>query len=530
MVERLIYRRMNLSTIKTPGVYINEITAFPNSVVPVATAVPAFIGYTPAHTYQGKSYLGTPMRISSWTDFLAYFGKKDPADPTGAKPLPDAEQSTSLYHLSPAKVPAQADITLGGQPMSLRPDPATVYYLYNSVKLFYQNGGGLCYIVSVGTCGGASGQGLPVGSSLVNPDVALADLKTGLAALANVGEVTMVLATDALLLSGADYAEYCQAALEHCGTTQSRVAILDIQNGAQPDPLLWENDIQAFRAGVGLNALSYGAAYYPFLKTTIVEADYRNLAAPAEMLRQYLAGAGSAPLAAVIARIDAPQGMSPTQIEQALQAASAEYRQLSNVLSGLLGVLPPSGAMAGLYTKADSERGVWTAPANMAPLGVTDVTLRLNASQHELLNDDAATGKSINALRFFAGLGVLVWGARTLDGNSMDWRYIQVRRTIIYIEQSIKLALQPYAFEPNVATTWMAIKSMLESFLTGLWQQGGLQGSAAKAAFNVSVGLGTTMTAQDILNGEMRVTVEVAVSHPAEFIVLTFVQKMGVGS
>ena len=119
-----------------------------------------------------------------------------------------------------------------------------------------------------------------------------------------------------------------------------------------------------------------------------------------------------------------------------------------------------------------------------------------------------------------------MWGARTLDGNSQDWRYISVRRTMTFLEQSVKAAARAYVFEPNDSNTWMAVKSMISSFLTSIWQEGGLQGASAEDAYQVEIGLGSTMTADDLLNGFMNVTVKVAVVRPAEFIIITFQQKM----
>jgi phage tail sheath protein FI len=135
-------------------------------------------------------------------------------------------------------------------------------------------------------------------------------------------------------------------------------------------------------------------------------------------------------------------------------------------------------------------------------------------------------GKSINAIRSFPGRGVLIWGARTLDGNSQDWRYINVRRTLIMLEQSIKMAAQAFVFEPNSAATWVTVKNTIGNYLTNKWKEGALVGAAPIEAFSVDVGLGTTMTADDILDGSMLVTVKVAVVRPAEFIVITFQQKM----
>lgn len=150
------------------------------------------------------------------------------------------------------------------------------------------------------------------------------------------------------------------------------------------------------------------------------------------------------------------------------------------------------------------------------------------AITHEEQEDLNVTpqGKSINGIRSFAGEGVLVWGARTLDGNSLDWRYINVRRTMIMLEASIRLAAKAFVFEPNTANTWATIKGMIANFLTGIWKRGGLAGTVPDDAFSVHVGLGETTTPEDIAGGILRVTVLVAISRPAEFIELTFQQQM----
>lgn len=181
--------------------------------------------------------------------------------------------------------------------------------------------------------------------------------------------------------------------------------------------------------------------------------------------------------------------------------------------------------MAGVFTSVDNSRGVWKAPANVSLNSVVAPTFNVNDSIQENLNVDAVSGKSINAIRTFTGLGVLVWGARTLDGNSQDWRYVNVRRTIIMIEQSIKLAARSYVFEPNDANTWVTVKSMIENFLFNLWKRGALAGTKPEDAYQVLIGLGSTMTANDILDGYMNVTVLLALVRPAEFIVLTFQQQ-----
>ena len=135
-------------------------------------------------------------------------------------------------------------------------------------------------------------------------------------------------------------------------------------------------------------------------------------------------------------------------------------------------------------------------------------------------------GKSICAIRAFTGRGNLVWGARTLDSNSNDWRYINVRRTLIFIEQSVKEAIKAYVFEPNDVNTWIQVKAMISNFLNNLWNQGALVGAKPTDAYGVRIGLGTTMTAEDINNGIMRISIVIALVRPAEFIVISLEQKM----
>jgi uncharacterized protein len=132
----------------------------------------------------------------------------------------------------------------------------------------------------------------------------------------------------------------------------------------------------------------------------------------------------------------------------------------------------------------------------------------------------------VNVIRPFPGLGTMIWGARTLDGNSQDWRYVSVKRTLIMIEQSIKLAARSYVFMANDENTWLSLQGAIESFLYSIWKQGGLAGVKPEQAYNVQVGIGTTMTAQDILDGYLDIAVLVAVTHPAEFIEISFKQQL----
>lgn len=489
---------------KTPGVYIVEENAFPNSVVAVETAIPAFIGYTEKAVHNGNSLHNQPIKVTSMADFINYFGgmPKVKFTLTEDKSVPPVERSVSLnsgYY-------------------SISPKPGTLFYLYNCVRLFYQNGGEICYVISVGDYSAA-------------PRVD--SLKKGIDILKHEQDPTMMVIPDGLLLDKeVYYSTLIPSMLAHCQNAQSRMAILDVYNGdttnvtdlSQPS-----NVILDFRNGIGTNSLNYGVAYYPWLRTTIIQNGDINFTNFGDDLSSHMESDITDNVNAQIAiyknASDDSKEATMIQVHNALLAMSKNYTNIIKAAMANLNILPPGPAMAGIYTYVDKTRGVWKAPANVSLSAVTAPTVNINDNQQETLNVDATGGKSINVIRSFTGLGVLVWGARTLDGNSQDWRYVNVRRTMIMIEQSVKLAAHGYVFEPNDANTWASVKSMINNFLSNLWKQGALAGSKPEDAFQVMVGLGSTMTADDILDGNMFITVLVAVSHPAEFIVITFKQK-----
>lgn len=523
---------MIASNIKTPGVYIDEKNAFANSVVPVATAVPAFIGYTPQAEYEGKSYVNKAQKVTSFAEFSAIYlipNSPPPADPA-------KQYNPNYYLVAQDSEPTTGEYMLLNKKFySILPDPGTIYYMYNSIRLFFQNGGGDCYIVSLGAPGAGTGKALETPETpLVNPNVKLNDLKKGLALLKNEEEPTMYICPEAPLLSKEDNATLMQTMLLQAEEMQTTVCIFDIIGGRSPDPIMYTKDIEAFRNSTGSKGLKYGVSYYPYVGTTITqsnEIDYTNMfGGDLKQLGDILnpPEAPNPDVAKVLADIEKPPGdpLTVDQYDNALLGTSKTYKLITQHIMSEVNLLPPSGGMAGIYATNDNQLGVWHAPANVSMIGVTSLPIYLSSKQQENLNVDAVSGKSINAIRFFNGQGILIWGARTLDGNSQDWRYISVRRTVTFLEQSVKLAARTYVFEPNNANTWAAIKGMIGSFLTGIWKEGGLQGSSPADAFQVDVGLGTTMTPEDLLNGFLNVTVKVAVVRPAEFIVITFQQQM----
>jgi phage tail sheath protein FI len=508
-----------MGQMKTPGVYIVEKSAFPNSVVEVATAVPAFIGYTEKADNKGKTLLNKPWRITSMSEFHNYYG-------FGPTPKFSIEEKL-------AESSDEADFNLSGTEYLLN-QTAGKNLLYNSMLLFFQNGGGPCYIVSVGS---------------YEDDIEADSLQKGIDLLVKEQEPTMVVIPETVLLDEQNSISVQQAALAHCGgKMKNRIAILDVWGGQRDRQDPTGDCIESFRSKLGINYLDYAAAYYPWVNTTIVqdkELSYDNIengdvlqsllrteigipeaiddATPAKIAQQAQAIADIAN--AWDDKTEDEVYALKNLLNKSLIAMSPLYGNMLTAIKEQLNLLPPAAAMAGVYTMVDNSRGVWKAPANVSLSAVVSPAVNITHDEQEDLNV-TTQGKSINAIRSFIGEGTLVWGARTLDGNSLDWRYINVRRTMIMMEESIKLATKAYVFEPNDANTWVTIKSMIRNFLTGIWKRGGLAGAVPDDAFSVHVGLGQTMTSEDILEGILRVTVLVAVSRPAEFIEITFQQQM----
>ncbi len=212
--------------------------------------------------------------------------------------------------------------------------------------------------------------------------------------------------------------------------------------------------------------------------------------------------------------------------EDSLLIAMPVYKDIVNGVSTSTSVIPPSGAVAGIYAMVDRTRGVWKAPANVSLANVISPTETYTKSELDNLNIDTNAGKSINAIRTFFGKGTLVYGARTLAGNDNEWRYIPVRRLFIMVEKSVKRATEQFVFEPNDANTWVKVQAMIENFLFLIWRQGALQGAKPEQAYYVAVGLGKTMNPIDILEGRMIIEIGMAAVRPAEFIILRFSHKM----
>jgi uncharacterized protein len=200
----------------------------------------------------------------------------------------------------------------------------------------------------------------------------------------------------------------------------------------------------------------------------------------------------------------------------------AAYYQpwLGVTLGGETRYLPPSGFMAGLYARVDNARGVWKAPANEAILNVTSLKTNFTTGEQDILNP-----RGVNLIRRFERGGIRAWGGRTLSSDP-EQKYINVRRTLIFIEASIDRGTQWVVFEPNTPETWARVTESLSSFLLTQWRAGALFGRSSEDAFFVRCDE-STMTADDIQNGRLICRIGVALVRPAEFVIFQIEQLTG---
>ncbi|MFZ4699403.1 MAG: phage tail sheath C-terminal domain-containing protein [Candidatus Methylumidiphilus sp.] len=227
-----------MATYKTPGVYVEEISLFPPSIAEVATAIPAFVGYTKSARRNGENLIGKPTRITSILEYRAYFCGDDINDPDYPPTITATIDKTKNF--------AVADIDVQR------------FYMHDSLRLFFDNGGGSCYIVSIG----------------IFPANGVAGVKkddfegaNGLQALAKYDEPTMIVMPDAVILDAGNLSSLQVSVLQQCAKLQDRVGIFDLPNIDNQKPTTRER-VDEFRSGpIGINNLKYGAVYAPWLIT-----------------------------------------------------------------------------------------------------------------------------------------------------------------------------------------------------------------------------------------------------------------------
>jgi phage tail sheath protein FI len=196
------------------------------------------------------------------------------------------------------------------------------------------------------------------------------------------------------------------------------------------------------------------------------------------------------------------------------------WLQITQPLTGQSMLIPPGGHVAGIYARSDDARGVHKDPANELIRGIDAVQLQITKDQQAVLNP-----RGVNVLRYFKGSGNLVWGGRTTSTDP-SWKYINVRRLFIFVEESIKRAMQWVVFEPNDEPLWAGLRRSVGDFLRRLWMDGMLQGAKKEEAYFVKCDR-TTMTQADLDNGRLIMVIGIAPVKPAEFVIFRIGQWDG---
>ncbi len=455
---------------KTPGVYVEEITKFPPSVAQVETAIPAFIGYTELVEHPTAGDLkNKPRRITSMLEYERFFG--------------------SAKHEQGIKVDVKPNPSTGVADIVVSVTTPSKYKMYYSLQFYFANGGGPCYVVSVG--------------DYSTDTIDFNELAAGLKVSDKVDEITLILFPDAQDMNVDNFYNIQKAALDSCVKLQDRFVIMDVHKAddIDPDPNKSIDTLRDKLSG-STDILKYGAAYYPNVETIL----------------DYVFNDDD-----VVVKVEG----SDKKLGDLKATKNALYFQVKAAILDKPLIMTPSAGIAGIYADVDSNRGVWKAPANVNMNYVIKPTIIISDDEQKGLNVDVNGGKSINVVRSFTGRGsAIVWGARTLAGNDNEWRYISVRRFCNMVEESVKKAAGQFVFEPNDANTWVRVRAMIENFLILQWRAGALQGAKPDHAFYVAVGLNQTMSAIDVLEGRMIVEIGMAVVRPAEFIILRFSQMM----
>jgi len=434
-----------------PGIYIEEDASPAISVSPGATAIPLFIGrFSPLESKNN----GVVTRVSSWLDFCQkYSAKLGISASVAITSTPDNTDTPTSY-----------TYTVGAPTVTEFLGPL-------ALQLYFQNGGGACYICSM---------------SDTSDEATLAEIVDQ---ADGIGEITLLVVPE----NDSAYRQAIYGALAgSLDQNKGYFLLADSDDGKAPE---------------GLSGSAHTAVYYPPLSVSspsVPTLDDNSV---------------------TISGYTDMDNKTATTLA-ALQTVNADLAtkvsaQLTSTVPQSLTVMP-SALLAGVYCKTDAQRGVWKAPANVVLNGVSDVSIRVSDDTQGEMNT-----AGINVIRYFSDRGVVVWGARTTTLTEDDnWRYIPVRRLFDAAERDIKKALRPMVFEPNNQLTWKRVQAAIDHYLYSLWQQGGLAGNKAGEAYFVRIGKDITMSTDDINQGKMIVQVGMAAVRPAEFIILQFTQDM----
>lgn len=525
----------------SPGVYVQEVDSGPRPIEGVGTATAAFVGFAP------EGPLGTAQKITSWTQFVETFGKLE----SSGRRDPYAEGS----------------------------------YMAHAVYGYFLNGGGRCYVIRVARQTGDGSNGASKGADRSRPALPLQSAK-GTASLTvahkdgpdesvlvevspPVGEApegaftlrfrqgTKSEAFENVTLAGGKRQQATDVA-ERVNKESKLVTIVEEQatgSLAERIPATGQFVLEA-RALPPAQKSATSVQPRDFIgdvaaRTGVegleIAEDVTMVCCP-DLMSLYQSGvfdreAVKAVQLGIIAHCEAMTDR--VAILDSLPDLSAQqahaWRQESNFNSkyatlyypwikvagadGATVDVPPSGHVAGIYARNDAERGVHKAPANEVVRGALGAATPITQREQAFLNPDG-----INCIRSFSGLGLRVWGARTLSGDSdKAWQYVNVRRLFNYVEKSIERGTQWVVFEPNNPDLWSRVKRDVDAFLTGLWREGMLFGRTPQEAFFVKCDEELNPpSARD--KGQLFIDVGLAPVKPAEFVVFRLSQWSGGGA
>ncbi len=464
------------TNVSYPGIYIEEDQSLAMSVPAGKTAVPVFVGVfrTPQGAWADPKKC---VRVNTWLEFKQNFGNSAvPAvtvTPPGKVVVKKGGKSTASD---------------GGAGQEDEDSDYAVKIDYKeylgslSVRHYFDNGGGACYILPLDKIGKDE-------KAFIVPTIE---------ACSEISLLCYCEITD----NKKDQSIYSELN-SLLNKKKGYFLLVDSYDGEPPSGLMSEQV----------------AVYYPSLQTTY-QRPYVD-----DALITITGYPGVNNLAELREKHDTVSQNLCEKIDEALKAR----------LEDAPVYLRASSAIAGVYCKTDRNRGVWKAPANMAFINVAGLVQVAIVGNKPTFTPVTVTeadqgklnGNGINAIRAFSDQGFVVWGARTLAAQDPEWRYIPVRRLFNSVERDIQQAMRTVMFEPNSPLTWEKVRSAIDNYLYSLWRLGALMGTKPEEAYFVKIGQNITMTESDIDAGTLIVKVGMAAARPAEFIILQFSQILG---
>ncbi len=502
-----------MPTYLSPGVYVEEVEAGTRPIEGVGTAVAAFIGFAESGP------VNEPILCTNWSQFTSVYG----------------------------------DFLEGA-------------YLHHAVYGFFQNGGGVCYIVRIGSDEGngvSAWAELMSGGEQASPALRISSIESGpvgnriTVEVADGGEgvaegnFKLVVREEGRVVEEFENLSTRrgkQNVVTVVNAQSTRIKLEEIAEGTLEKPAVGSVELAGGSNETQVNVRPNDYVGDSADRTGLggLEAlDAVTMISAPDLMSAYqkgqldLDGVKAVQLAMIahaenmgdrVAIIDPPPGLNSQQVrEWRIDGAgfdskyAAMYWPWLTVFDPATGSnqhVPPSGHIAGIWSRNDDERGVHKAPANEVIRGAISLELRITKAEQDLLNPNG-----INCIRAFPGRGIRVWGARTLSSDPA-WRYVNVRRFFNYLEESIMLGTQWCVFEPNDYELWGRIRRTIAAFLVLEWRKGALFGLTPDEAFYVKCD-GENNTSESIDAGQVICEIGVAPVKPAEFVIFRLAQFSG---